>query len=112
MQLLIELKKVLSDLEAAQKKVEELCIIQKSQSIDLQRLKKQMEEVQFIPEWVPTSRALELLGIKKADTLRNYAKMGLITQRRAHDKRNYYPREEVFLLPQKLFELKDKEFNE
>jgi hypothetical protein len=103
--LLSELKRLLSNIEKAEKKIEEISIIQKSQSIYLQRLKKQLEEVQFIPEWVPTNRALELLDIKKADTLRNYAKMGLITQRRAHDKRNYYPREEIFLLPQKLFDL-------
>lgn len=106
MELLIrELKKVLFDIEKARKQVEEIYIIQKSQTIELERLKKQIEQTQFIPEWVPTSRALKLLDIKKADTLRNYAKMGLITQRRAHDKRNYYPREEIFSLPQKLFDL-------
>jgi hypothetical protein len=103
--LLNELKKLLSNIEKAQKKIDELDMIQKGQSIEIDRLKKRLDKVQFIPEWVPTSKALEILNIKKADTLRNYAKMGLITQRKAHDKRNYYPREEIFLLPQKLFDL-------
>lgn len=103
--LLSELKKLLSNVEKAQKKIEELDMIQKGQLIEIDRLKKRLDKVQFIPEWVPTSKALELLNIKKADTLRNYAKMGLITQRKAHDKRNYYPREEIFSLPEKLFDL-------
>jgi hypothetical protein len=103
--LLSELKKLLSNVEKAQKKIEELDMIQKGQLIEIDLLKKRLDKVQFIPEWVPTNKALEILNIKKADTLRNYAKMGLITQRRAHDKRNYYPREELFSLPQKLFDL-------
>lgn len=103
--LLNELKKLLSNIEKAQKKIDELDIIQKGQSIEIDRLKKQLDTVQFIPEWVPTNRALQLLDIKKADTLRNYARMGLITFRRGHDKRNYYPREEVLALPAKLFDL-------
>ncbi len=107
--LIKELKAAFASLEKATKELAELRKEQTAQAQELYELKRQMNEVTVLPEWIPTSKAIEILGIKKADTLSGYAKLGLIEYRRGYDKRNYYRREDVMKLPEKLFELQNQE---
>lgn len=103
-----ELKKAFTDLEKAKKQIIELAEAEKSHRLEIEQIKKQLEGVVFAPEWVPTSKAIELLGIKDGDTLRRYATMGLIEFKRGYDQKNYYRRDQLLTLAQKLFDLRDE----
>lgn len=48
-----------------------------------------------LPDWIDTKTALKMLNLKDADTLRKYAKKGLIIQQRGADRRNYYAKEQI-----------------
>lgn len=63
------------------------------------------QELDNLPEWVNAETAMKILNIKDVDTLRSYAKRGLIAQQRGADRKNYYPKSEVLSLPGKLVEL-------
>ena len=63
------------------------------------------QELDNLPDWVDAATAMKILNIKDVDTLRGYAKRGLITQQRGADRKNYYPKSEVLSLPGKLVEL-------
>lgn len=63
------------------------------------------QELDNLPEWIDATTAMKILNIKDVDTLRAYAKRGLITQQRGADRKNYYPKGEVLSLPGKLVEL-------
>ena len=63
------------------------------------------QELDNLPDWVDAATAMKMLNIKDVDTLRAYAKRGLITQQRGADRKNYYPKSEVLSLPGKLVEL-------
>lgn len=63
------------------------------------------QELDNLPDWVDAATAMKILNIKDVDTLRAYAKRGLITQQRGADRKNYYPKNEVLSLPGKLVEL-------
>lgn len=104
-----ELLKVLNNLESAQKELETLKKEQKQIALELAKLRQERSESTALPEWIPSSKAMEILCIKKADTLRAYAKMGLLEVKRAYDKRNYYRTAEVMALPEKLFELQNEQ---
>lgn len=108
MTILKELEKTVQSLINAQKELEQIKKEQQAQSREIFELKRQLEEVSILPKWIPTSRACEILGIKKSDTLKGYAKKGLLEMRLGHDHRNYFLRDEVMGLPEKLFEVQNQ----
>lgn len=108
MAILKELEKTLQSLIKAQKELEQIKKEQQAQGREIFELKRQLDEVSILPKWIPTSKACEMLGIKKLDTLKGYAKKGLIQMRLGHDHRNYFLRDEVMSLPEKLFELQNQ----
>lgn len=108
MGLLKELEQTLQSLIETQKELEQIKKEQQAQSRELFELKRQLAEVSILPEWIPTSKACEILGIKKSDTLKGYAKKGLIEMKHGHDHRNYFRRDQVMTLPEKLFELQNE----
>lgn len=63
------------------------------------------QELDNLPDWVDAATAMKIINIRDVDTLRAYAKRGLITQQRGADRKNYYPKLEVLSLPGKLVEL-------
>lgn len=63
------------------------------------------QELDNLPDWVDAPTAMKILNINDVDTLRAYAKRGLITQQKAANRKNYYPKTEVLSLPGKLVEL-------
>ena len=63
------------------------------------------QELDNLPDWVDAATAMKIINVKDVDTLRAYAKRGLITQQRGADRKNYYPKLEVLSLPGKLVEL-------
>ncbi|WP_421799463.1 hypothetical protein [Haliscomenobacter sp.] len=65
-------------------------------------LEKKYNDACALPDWLDAQTAMKILNIKDVDTLRTYAKRGLITQQRACDRRNYYPKSEVMSLPSRL----------
>ena len=67
--------------------------------------KVKTQELDNLPDWIDAATAMKILNVKDVDTLRAYAKRGLITQQRAVDRKNYYPKIEVLSLPGKLVEL-------
>jgi len=108
MGILKELEKTLQSLIDTQKELEQIKKEQQAQSRELFELKRQLAEVSILPKWIPTSKACEILGIKKSDTLKGYAKKGLVEMRLGHDHRNYFLRDQVMELPEKLFELQNQ----
>lgn len=107
--LIKELKAAFEKLNEATKELAELKKEQATQAQELFELKRQLKEVAVLPEWIPTAKALEILQIKKPHTLKSYATMGLIEVKRGYDKRNYYRRDDVMKIPEKLFELQNQE---
>lgn len=65
----------------------------------------QTQEVDNLPDWIDAHTAMKILNITDVDTLRGYAKRGMITQTRAANRKNYYPKIEVLALPGKLVEM-------
>lgn len=55
-----------------------------------------------LPDWIDTKIALKMLNLKDPDTLRKYAKDGLIVQKRGADRRNYYVKSQILKLTESL----------
>ena len=76
---------------------------------DVGLLKKEMDFLRAradtpieLLDWIDTKTALRMLNLRDPDTLRKYAKGGLIVQQRGADRRNYYVKSQILGLTQSL----------
>lgn len=80
---------------------------------DMKKIKAHIEFLQStpieLPDWIDAKTALKMLNLKDVDTLRKYAKKGMINQQRGADRRNYYLKEEIKGLAEILINQSTKE---